>query len=131
MRSWVGFRQTGMVIDRPGRHAGRSKYTPIKLFKLAMDGIFAFSIVPLRVALFCGMLAVMASLAYAVYAIFARLMFEKTPQGFASTIVAMVFLAGVQLLVLGVIGEYVGRIYEEVKGRPHYIVQKVVRNGGK
>jgi len=128
LRSWVGFRQTGIVIDRPGRHAGRSKYTPLKLFKLAMDGIFAFSIVPLRAALVFGLLAIMASLAYAVYAILARLVFEKNPPpGFASVVVVMVFLAGVQLLLLGVVGEYVGRIYEEVKGRPHYIVQKVIR----
>jgi glycosyltransferase involved in cell wall biosynthesis len=128
LRSWVGFRQTGIVIDRPGRQAGRSKYTPLKLFKLAMDGIFAFSIVPLRAALVFGMLAIMASLAYAAYAILARLVFEKNPPpGFASVVVVMVFLAGVQLLLLGVVGEYVGRIYEEVKCRPHYIVQKIIR----
>jgi dolichol-phosphate mannosyltransferase len=130
LRAWVGFRQTGILIDRPGREAGRSKYTPIKLLRLAMDGIFAFSIVPLRTALFLGSFAIMASIAYAVYAILARLVFEEnTPPGFASLIVAIVFLAGVQLLLLGVVGEYVGRIYEEVKGRPHYIISKIVRHG--
>ncbi len=126
LRSWVGFKQTGIVINRPGREAGESKYTPIKLLKLASDGIFAFSIVPLRAALVVGSMAILASMLYAVYAILARLVFERnTPPGFASLIVVIVFLAGVQLLLLGVVGEYVGRIYEEVKGRPHYVVGKV------
>ncbi|HEY1598878.1 MAG TPA: glycosyltransferase family 2 protein [Pirellulales bacterium] len=129
LRSWVGFRQTGIIIDRPGREAGESKYTPLKLLKLASDGIFAFSIVPLRAALVLGLVAILASIAYAVYAILARLVFEKnTPPGFASLIVVIVFLAGVQLLLLGVVGEYVGRIYEEVKGRPHYVVGKLFRS---
>src|SRR6185437_8698234 len=128
LRAWVGFKQTGMVVDRAGRQAGHSKYTPLKLLKLASDGIFAFSIVPLRGALVLGLLAIVASLVYAVYAILARLVFESnTPPGFASLIVVIVFLAGMQLMLLGVVGEYVGRIYEEVKGRPHYILRKVIR----
>ena len=128
LRSWVGFKQIGIVVDRAGRHAGKSKYTPLKLLKLASDGIFAFSIVPLRAALVLGLLAIVASLVYAVYAILARLVFEtNTPPGFASLIVVIVFLAGVQLMLLGVVGEYVGRIYEEVKARPHYILRKVIR----
>lgn len=128
LRAWVGFKQTGLVVDRAGRHAGRSKYTPLKLLKLASDGIFAFSIVPLRAALVLGLGAIVTSIVYAIYAILARLVFERnTPPGFASLIVVIVFLAGMQLMILGVIGEYVGRIYEEVKGRPHYILRKVVR----
>jgi len=129
LRSWVGFKQIGIVVDRAGRHAGKSKYTPLKLLKLASDGIFAFSIVPLRAALVLGLLAIVASLVYAVYAILARLVFEtNTPPGFASLIVVIVFLAGVQLMLLGVVGEYVGRIYEEVKARPHYVLRKVIRS---
>ena len=128
LRAWVGFKQTGLVVDRAGRQAGQSKYTPLKLLKLASDGIFAFSIIPLRGALVLGLLAILASLLYAIYAILARLVFERnTPQGFASLIVVIVFLAGMQLLLLGVVGEYVGRIYEEVKGRPHYVLRKVIR----
>jgi len=128
LRAWVGFRQTGITVDRPGREAGRTKYTALKLLKLATDGIFAFSIVPLRAALVLGATAIVASIGYAIYAILARLVFERnTPPGFASLIVVIVFLIGVVLIQLGMIGEYVGRIYEEVKGRPHYIVQKVVR----
>ena len=116
------------MVDRAGRHAGRSKYTPLKLLKLASDGIFAFSIVPLCAALVLGLGAIVASIVYAIYAILARLVFESnTPPGFASLIVVIVFLAGMQLMILGVVGEYVGRIYEEVKGRPHYILRKVVR----
>ncbi len=128
LRAWVGFKQIGLVVDRAGRQAGRSKYTPLKLLKLASDGIFAFSIVPLRGALVLGLAAIVASIVYAVYAILARLVFERnTPPGFASLIVVIVFLAGMQLMLLGVVGEYVGRIYEEVKARPHYILRKVIR----
>lgn len=127
LRTWVGFRQTGIKVDRPARHAGRSKYTPLKLLKLAADGIFAFSIYPLRLALVLGAVAIAASLLYAVYAIVGRFVFDTTPQGFTTLIVAIVFSSGVQLVLLGVVGEYVGRIYEEVKGRPHYVVGKIVR----
>ena len=128
LRAWVGFKQTGITVDRAGRYAGESKYTPVKLLKLAADGIFAFSIVPLRASLVLGALAILASIGYALYAILARLVLEKnTPPGFASLIVVIVFLAGVILVQLGVVGEYVGRIYEEVKARPHYVIQKVVR----
>ncbi|MBI2824721.1 MAG: glycosyltransferase family 2 protein [Planctomycetia bacterium] len=127
LRTWAGFRQTGITVDRPARHAGRSKYTPLKLLKLAADGIFAFSIYPLRLALVLGAVAIAASLVYAVYAVVGRFLFDTTPQGFTTLVVAIIFSSGVQLVLLGVVGEYVGRIYEEVKGRPHYIVGKIVR----
>ncbi|HEY2841330.1 MAG TPA: glycosyltransferase family 2 protein [Pirellulales bacterium] len=128
LRAWVGFKQTGLLLDRAARAGGKSKYTPIKLFRLAANGIFAFSIVPLRAAVVLGAMAICASMLYLVYALITRFIYPvSTPPGFTTLIIAIVFLAGVQMLLLGVVGEYVGRIYEEVKGRPHYIIEKVVR----
>jgi len=125
MRSWVGFRQVGIPIERSARHAGRTKYSPLKLLKLASDGIFAFSIVPLRAAAIVGAIAVLLSFIFTLYAVYAKFWLHS-PQGFTALIVVITFLSGVNLFFLGVIGEYVGRIYEEAKARPHYVVQKVV-----
>lgn len=122
MRTWVGFKQTGLPIERPERHAGVPKYSAPKLLKLASDGIFSFSIVPLRFAAIVGAVAILFSAAYSIFALYAKLAFHQSPQGFTALIVAITFLAGVQLFFAGVIGEYVGRLYEASKGRPVYIV---------
>lgn len=122
MRSWVGFRQTGLDVEREERHSGKSKYSISRLMKLAMDGIFAFSIVPIRVAALLGALAMLVSTIYVVFALYAKFFAHKSPQGFTGLIVAITFLSGMVLFFLGVIGEYVGRIYEETKGRPQYII---------
>jgi glycosyltransferase involved in cell wall biosynthesis len=126
MRTWVGFRQIGIPIERSARHAGRPKYGPIKLLMLAFDGIFAFSIVPLRAAAILGIIAIGLSCLYSVYALYARFWLHS-PQGFTATILVITFLSGMNLFFLGVIGEYVGRVYEETKARPHYVLGKVVR----
>jgi len=125
LRTWVGFRQTGVDLDRPYRHAGRSKYSLPRLFGLALNGIFAFSIVPLRLAVVLGAIAVLLSGGFGLYSIYARLVLHQSPQGFTALIVAIVFLSGVNLFFLGVIGEYVGRVYEQVKARPVYVVASV------
>jgi len=122
MRSWVGFRQTGLDVEREERHSGKSKYSISRLMKLAMDGIFAFSIVPIRAAALLGALAMLVSTIYVVFALYAKFFAHKSPQGFTGLIVAITFLSGMVLFFLGVIGEYVGRIYEETKGRPQYII---------
>lgn len=127
LRTWIGFRQTALEVEREARAAGRSKYTPLKLLGLAMNGIFAFSTVPLRAATLLGFLAILVVGVYAVFAVFAKLLGDRTPQGFTALIAAIVFLAGVQLVFLGVLGEYVGRIYEEVKRRPQFIVGRLTR----
>jgi dolichol-phosphate mannosyltransferase len=129
LRTWVGFRQIGVPIERSARYAGHTKYSPLRLLKLASDGIFAFSIVPLRVAAIIGAGAIAVSSIYAVYAVYAKFWLHS-PQGFTALILAMTFLSGVNLFFLGIIGEYVGRIYEEAKGRPHYVVRKIVRQRG-
>jgi|SRR5579864_6482052 len=125
MRTWVGFRQIGIPIERAARSAGRTKYSPLRLLKLASDGIFAFSIVPLRAAALLGAAAIGLSVLYALYAVYVRFWLHA-PQGFTALIVAITFLSGVNLFFLGIIGEYVGRVYEEAKARPHYVVRKVI-----
>ena len=129
LRSWVGFRQIGIDVEREERHAGSPKYGPIKLLKLAFDGIFAFSMVPLRAATVLGGLAILASSLFALYALYKRLVLDQSPEGFTALLLAVVFLAGVQLLFLGLIGEYVGRVYEEAKGRPVYVVARIIGRG--
>lgn len=126
LRTWVGFRQTGLLVEREARAAGESKYTPQKLFKLAFDGIFAFSTAPLRAATVLGAATIIASLAFAAFTLYERVFLGQSPAGFTALVVGITFLSGVQLLFLGVIGEYVGRVYEEVKRRPHYLVDRVI-----
>jgi polyisoprenyl-phosphate glycosyltransferase len=129
MRTWVGFRQIGVPIERAARRAGRTKYSPLRLLKLASDGIFAFSIVPLRAAAIFGATATGLSVLYAIYSLYVKFWLHA-PQGFTALVLAITFLSGVNLFFLGIIGEYVGRVYEEAKGRPHYVVLKVVRQRG-
>jgi polyisoprenyl-phosphate glycosyltransferase len=125
LRTWVGFRQIGVPIERSARQAGTTKYSGLRLLKLASDGIFAFSIVPLRAAALVGASAIVISSAFSLYSVYARF-WLKTPQGFTALILAITFLSGINLFFLGIIGEYVGRIYEEAKGRPHYFVRKLI-----
>ena len=126
LRTWVGFRQTGIPVERDARHSGRSKYSLAKLCRLAFDGVFSFSLLPLRVCTAIGVVAVAAAGCYAAYSLYAKVFLNQSPEGFTALILAIVFLSGVQLLFLGIIGEYIGRIYEEVKRRPHYVVDEVV-----
>lgn len=129
LRAWVGFRQLGIEVEREERFAGTTKYSLAKLLRLAFDGIFAFSVVPLRAATVFGAVAIGVSLLFALYSIYAKFFADQSPPGYTSLIVAFVFLSGVQLFFLGIIGEYVGRAYEEAKGRPHYVVKRVVGKG--
>lgn len=128
LRSWVGYRQIGVPVERAERHSGESKYGFVRLLKLATDGIFAFSIVPIRAAALLGAIAVGCSALFGSYAVVERLIFHKSPQGFTALLLLITFLSGVLLFFLGVIGEYVGRIYEETKRRPNYIVSDVFRS---
>jgi polyisoprenyl-phosphate glycosyltransferase len=129
LRTWVGFRQTGIEVERAERHSGESKYSAWGLLKLASDGIFAFSTVPIRAALMLGVFAMGMSTLFALYALFAKLFLNRSPQGFTALILVITFLSGVNLAFLGIIGEYVGRMYEEVKARPIYVIGKMIRNG--
>jgi dolichol-phosphate mannosyltransferase len=129
LRSWVGFKQIGIPVERAERHSGRSKYGMLKLLKLASDGIFAFSIVPLRAAALLGTLAISLSALFAFYSLIAKVFLRQSPKGFTALVFLITFLSGVLLLFLGIIGEYVGRIYEEIKARPLYVVDRIVAYG--
>lgn len=127
LRTWYGFRQKGLEIERDARHSGKSKYNLRRLFRLAFDGVFAFSVIPIRLATFFGIVAVTCSVLFAIYSLIVKIFFgNASPTGFTALIFMITFLSGVQLLFLGVIGEYIGRIYEEVKQRPHYVVKQIV-----
>jgi len=126
LRTWVGFKQIGIPLERSARHAGQTKYSALRLLKLASDGIFAFSIVPLRAASILGALAIVLSCLFSLYSLYAKFWLHS-PQGFTALILAISFLSGINLFFLGIIGEYVGRVYEETKARPHYVVDRVVR----
>jgi dolichol-phosphate mannosyltransferase len=128
MRSWVGYRQTGLAVERSERHSGKSKYGFLRLLKLAADGLFAFSIVPIRAAALLGGIAIATSMLFGCYAVLQKIVFQRSPQGFTALLLLITFLSGVLLFFLGVIGEYVGRIYEETKRRPIYIVSEVFRS---
>lgn len=123
---WIGYRQTGVRFVREERAAGETKYPFRKMLKFAIDGITSFSFVPLQMATYCGFLISGVSFLYIVYAVLQKLLTDRPVTGWTSLIVAMLFLGGVQLITLGVIGEYVGRIYEEVKQRPLYLVDEMI-----
>ena len=126
LRSWVGFRQTGEVIERYARAAGESKYSLSALIALALDGTFAFSTAPLRlIGALGGFVLILAGL-FSLYAVFARLVLGQSPQGFTALTVLVTVIGGMILISLWIIGEYVGRIYEEVKHRPIYLVDRTL-----
>ena len=126
LRAWVGFPQIGVDVERAARAAGRTKYSPLKLISLAGDGLFAFSTLPLRLASALGCAAMSLATVFGIYSLYAKFVHDEAPKGFTALILAIVFLSGVQLLSLGVIGEYLGRVYDEVKARPPYVVQRRV-----
>jgi dolichol-phosphate mannosyltransferase len=131
MVSWVGFNQTGVEYDRDERHSGTTKYPLPKMIRFAVDGITSFSDIPLRFAAYFGFAVSAIAFIYAIVVIVAKIFRVNPPAytpGWASTIVAVVFLGGVQLISLGIIGEYLGRIYDQVKGRPLYLVSDIERS---
>lgn len=126
LRSWVGFRQTGLEYERGARHAGTPKYTFRRLLKLAFDGFIGFSYVPLRLAFWMGLLAFVVCLANIAFAMYGKFVLGTNPPGWTSLMLAVMFLGGVQLMMLGIVGEYIARIYDEVKQRPFYVVGETV-----
>jgi polyisoprenyl-phosphate glycosyltransferase len=124
MVSWAGFRQVSLPYERAPRHAGSSKYPLTKMISFALDGIISFSLVPLKLAIWIGFLAICIAVAGIIAAIIDRLTETNIARGWASLFVAVLFMGGVQLVSLGIIGEYLGRIYTEVKHRPLYVVQE-------
>jgi dolichol-phosphate mannosyltransferase len=130
LRAWSGFRQTGVTYERAARFAGASKYSFSQLLKLAMDGLFSFSIVPLRMATYFGLSVSALAFFGAVFTLIQKVFAAQFARvglapisGFPTIVISILFLGGVQLICLGILGEYIGRIYEEVKGRPLWIVR--------
>lgn len=121
--SWVGFRQTGIPYQRERRFAGRTKWNYWKLFDFAIEGITSFSYVPLKMASFMGMLVALISFIYGTFLVIRTLTQGSDVPGYASTMVVILFLGGVQLIAIGVNGEYLGRIYDESKNRSLYFVR--------
>jgi dolichol-phosphate mannosyltransferase len=130
IRSWVGLDQIGLPYNRDRRFAGKPKFTFNRLVYLAIDGLVSFSFVPLRLISTLGLAASFFSIWLAVFYVIQKFTRGLDPPGFATTITAIFFLAGLQLTTLGVIGEYVGRIFEEVKRRPLYIIRRLHRSNG-
>jgi len=126
--SWVGFKQTAVEYDRAARAAGETKYPFRKMLAFALDGIASFSVMPLRLAIYVGILVGVASVLYAIAAVISYIAGATIP-GWTTTVVLTSFLFSVQLVMTGVLGEYVGRIYEQVKRRPLYIVKEKINFG--
>ena len=124
--SWVGFRQIAVPYDRAARHAGVSKYSLLRMMSFAVDGILSFSIVPLRLATFLGLAATVASLTGAAAAISFILATTFRPGPWLAVLLTGLFMGGVQLICLGILGEYLGRIYGESKHRPLYVVRETM-----
>lgn len=126
LRSWVGLQQTAIRFERGSRFAGERKYTFQKSFSLALNGIVSFSRVPLRLATYMGLIAAGIALIMACMVLYWRIVEPTSPlTGFATIMIAVFFLGAVQLISIGILGEYIGRIYEEVKGRPLYVLSEV------
>lgn len=119
--SWTGYRQVGVEFKREKRFSGKSKYTIVSMIKLALDALFSFSFFPLRIASYLGILTAVGTVMLIFYTLFVTAQ-GTTVKGWSSTIVTILFLGGIQLIAIGIIGEYLGRIYEEVKRRPLYII---------
>lgn len=122
---WVGFKKIGVKYDRAERSAGTSKYPLKKMIRLALDGITGFSSSPLKISFYMGIFATLIGFGVFVWSIVEKFAFpETTVPGWASLMTAIVFFSGVQLMTIGILGEYIGRIYDEVKQRPLYIEDK-------
>jgi dolichol-phosphate mannosyltransferase len=124
MVSWVGFKQTALAYRREERFAGESKYPLRKMLRFAMDGILSFSSKPLQMSVAMGMISASIALAVILYSLFVRLFTNAWVEGWTAIMIAVLFIGGVQLISIGILGEYIGRIYNEIKHRPLYVVQE-------
>ncbi len=128
MRTWIGFKQVGYEYERDARAAGDSKYSFKKLLKLAYNGIFNFSEFPVKLITNMGIISISVSIIYLVTVLVKKYVYHNVPEGFTALLFSIILFSGVQLLSLGIIGEYVLRIFFQVKGRPLYIVKKRIVN---
>ena len=126
MISWTGFRQTGITYVREERFAGETKFPFFKMLKFALTGITSFSFVPLQLASYFGFIVSAGAFISGLYVLYLKFFTDKTIHGWTSLMIALLFLGGIQLITLGIIGEYIGRMSEEVKQRPEYLIRETV-----
>jgi len=129
MRSWIGYKQIGVEYERSERQAGESKYSLKKLIELAFNGIFNFSEYPIKFVTRLGMLIMVLSGMYFSHVLFKKLMYNSTPEGFTALLFTIIAFGGIQLFAIGLIGEYVLRIFFQVKKRPLFIVKERIFGG--
>ena len=122
--SWVGYKQTSISFNRDPRYLGKTTWNYWKLWNFALDGIFSFSSLPLKIWSYVGFLFSLIALIYASFLVVRTLIYGVDVPGYASLMVAILFMGGIQLVTLGIIGEYLSRLYEEAKGRPLYLVRE-------
>ena len=126
--AWIGFPSVGVTYKRDPRYAGETKWNYIKLWSLAIDGITSFTIAPLKLATYLGLTIAAASFFYAIYIVYKTLVIGEAVRGFPTLSILILFLGGVQLIFLGVIGGYLGRIFNETKNRPLYFTKQVLQS---
>lgn len=137
LRTWVGFKQTGIEYHRPSRQAGKTKYSIAKLFHLAFDGLLSFSSSALKMTIIAGLVISFFSISYAVYLVISRILISlriiehNAIPGWTTPVVSITFLMGLQFVFLGIMGEYISRIYSQSKGRPPFIVEEKLGLNGK
>lgn len=122
--SWIGYKQIGIEYIPNKRYTGKSKYSVMKMLSFAIDGITSFSVKPLKIAILFGLLITILSATYAVYVIGMAIFTNETVRGWSSVLVSILFIGGVNMVLLGVIGEYVGKLYIQSKNRPHFLIKK-------
>ncbi|MDN4066516.1 glycosyltransferase family 2 protein [Paenibacillus vini] len=123
MVSWIGFKQTGIEFERDERFAGETKYTLSKMIKFSLDGIISFSTKPLKFSIHIGLIMASLSFVYALYLIIAKGFSGRTVEGWTTIVVLILLIGGIQMVTLGVVGEYIARIYDESKNRPLYVIK--------
>ena len=123
--AWIGFSHKCIDFERAPRSLGSSKWSFWKLLNLAVDGLTSFSVVPLKLATIIGILTAVISLAFGCFILMKKILFGDPVAGYTSLVVIITFLGSVQLLALGIIGEYLGRVYNETKGRPLYLIKDI------
>ena len=123
--AWIGFKQIALDYHREARHAGTTKWKYWGLWNYAFDGITSFSTGPLKVAMYAGLISAVTAFFSGIYFLAKAVLFGDPVPGFPTLIAAILFLGGLQLVAVGIVGEYVGRLYHEVKGRPKYVLDTV------
>lgn len=122
--SWLGFKQASIEYTVQKRHAGRSKYSFVKMIAFAVQGVTSFSILPLRISMILGFFFSCSAFLYALYALYAKFVAQEVLPGWTSILMSVLFLGGIQLICLGVIGEYLGKMFIETKNRPNYVIRE-------